>query len=217
MNRTLGAALRLFFRLLYHEFAWAYDLVAWVVSGGRWKRWVNSCLPYLEGPMVLELGHGPGHLLLALAEKGITVIGVDASPQMSRQAERRIRKMLQPGGFARLVQAKAPGLPFAAQSFDQIVATFPTEYIFDDSALREVKRLLKVGGWFVVLPLAWITGRRWVDRIAAGVFRVTGQAPEWDDRMLAPFRQAGFLATAQMIDLGDSQAMLVIAKKTGDL
>lgn len=213
-NYWLGAVLRLFFRLLYNEFAWTYDFVAWIVSAGRWKRWVSSCLPYLEGPRVLELGHGPGHLLLALAENGIIPVGVDASPQMSRQAQRRFRKKLQPKSTVHLIQAKSPFLPFTDQSFDQVVATFPTEYIFTSDTLREIKRLLKYGGSLIVLPVAWITGQRWMDRLAAGLFRVTGQAPEWDERMIMPFIQAGFSTTAQSLALGDSRVMLIKAIKS---
>jgi len=213
-NYWLGAVLRLFFRLLYNEFAWTYDFVAWIVSSGRWKRWVISCLPYLEGPRVLELGHGPGHLLLALAENGNIPVGVDASPQMSRQAQRRFRKKLQPKSTVHLIQAKSPFLPFTDQSFDQVVATFPTEYIFTSDTLREIKRLLKYGGSLIVLPVAWITGHRWLDRLAAGLFRVTGQAPEWDERMLIPFIQAGFSTTAQSLALGDSRVMLIKAIKS---
>ena len=36
--------MRLFFRLLYHPFAWTYDGVASAVSMGRWKRWVLAAV-----------------------------------------------------------------------------------------------------------------------------------------------------------------------------
>ncbi len=47
--------LRFFFRLLYHEFAFTYDLVAAVVSFNRWKDWVMSVLPFLAGKRILEI------------------------------------------------------------------------------------------------------------------------------------------------------------------
>ncbi|NMC80811.1 MAG: hypothetical protein GYA59_15725, partial [Chloroflexi bacterium] len=40
-------ALKVFFDLLYHSFAWTYDGVAAVVSLGRWKGWVYSVIPFL--------------------------------------------------------------------------------------------------------------------------------------------------------------------------
>ena len=73
--------LRFFFHQLYHGFAWTYDFVAASVSIGRWRGWVLTALPYLEGPRVLELGHGPGHLQLALFESGLAPLGLDASRQ----------------------------------------------------------------------------------------------------------------------------------------
>ena len=76
--------LRSFFFVLYHQFAWTYDLVAATVSLGRWKDWVRSALPYLSG-RVLEIGFGPGYLQLSLFELGIPAFGLDESRQMARQ------------------------------------------------------------------------------------------------------------------------------------
>ena len=210
MNRWLAAFLRHFFRLLYHEFAWTYDLVAWVVSLGRWKRWVHSSLPYLEGPRILELGPGPGHLQVALVQKGIQVYGMDSSPQMLHQAAQRLARKNYP---SRLVLGKAPDLPFASSSFDQIVATFPTEYIFHPPALCEIQRLLHPGGSLVILPVAWITGGGWLDRLAARLFQLTGQAPAWNERRLQPFRQAGLDVSTRMVQLEGSEVMLIVARK----
>ncbi|MCS6844103.1 MAG: hypothetical protein NZ528_07260, partial [Caldilineales bacterium] len=45
---------------LYNEFAWAYDAVAWLVSGGRWDRWRRLALDYVVGQPILEVGFGTG-------------------------------------------------------------------------------------------------------------------------------------------------------------
>jgi ubiquinone/menaquinone biosynthesis C-methylase UbiE len=210
VKRWLAVFLRLFFRLLYHEFAWSYDLVAWLVSLGRWKRWVFTSLPYLTGPRILELGHGPGHLQAALADKGFCVAGLDASRQMGKQAYLRLqREKFQP----RLVRARAPALPFAPQSFNQVVATFPTEYILQADTLANIQRLLSPGGVLVLIPFAWITGRSFLDSFAAWLFKVTGEAPVWDARWLLPLNQAGFSVSTQLQDLGDSQVMVILAQK----
>ena len=77
--------MRLFFHLLYHSFAWTYDLVASVVSFGRWKGWAKETLKLINGPRVLELGFGPGHLQAGLHAAGMEPFGLDESSQMARQ------------------------------------------------------------------------------------------------------------------------------------
>jgi ubiquinone/menaquinone biosynthesis C-methylase UbiE len=215
LSRILTGAMRLFFRLLYHEFAWSYDLVAWTVSIGRWRSWVLATLPYLTGPVVLELGHGPGHLQAALQNQGIMAIGMDASRQMGRLA---IHNLHRAGAIPLLVHGYAQFSPFLAGSFSQVVATFPSEYIFDLQTIAEIDRLLKPGGLAVVLPSAWITGSSFLERLAALLFRLTAQSPEKLDALLisqitAPFRQQGFMVSVRTPEINGSQLLLILAQK----
>lgn len=203
--------LKVFFYLLYHPMAWSYDLVAWAVSLGRWKHWVYRALPYLPGPRVLELGHGPGHLQLALHKQGAHAFGLDRSPQMSGIARKRLAN---DGLPALLVNAAASQLPYAARSFDQLVATFPSEYILEHATLSEIQRVLRPNGTLVVLPVAWITGSGWLERTAAWLFRVTGQATEWTGLFANPIRRAGFDVSEEQIDLGSSLVMLLICRQS---
>src|SRR5512135_8808 len=89
--RLLPTLLSTFFHLLYHQLAWCYDLVAAMVSLGRWQMWVECALPYLEG-RVLEIGPGPGHLQDAMHKRGWLAFGVEESWQMCRQVGRRMQK-----------------------------------------------------------------------------------------------------------------------------
>jgi ubiquinone/menaquinone biosynthesis C-methylase UbiE len=210
LRRLFARFMRAFFYLLYQPMAWSYDSVAALVSWGRWRDWMLSVLPYLEGAHVLEIGHGPGHLQVALQSKGILVLGLDASRQMGRQAQSRLRKH----GFpTRLVRGYAQALPFRESSIDQIVATFPTEYIYATATLAEAYRILKPGGRLVVLPVAWITGRRFVDRGTAALFRVTGQAPAWDASWLVPFSRGGFNPRVDMITQKSWSVAIILAEK----
>jgi ubiquinone/menaquinone biosynthesis C-methylase UbiE len=209
-RRLFARFMRVFFYLLYHPMAWSYDLVAAMVSWGRWQDWVMSVIPYLEGPRVLELGHGPGHLQIALQKNGVLSFGVDASRQMGQQAKLRILKQ---GQTFRLICGYAQCLSFSAETFDQIVATFPTEYIYVPETLAEIYRTLKPGGKLIVLPAAWITGRGLVDRGTATLFRVTGQAPTWDPQWLEPFIHAGFQTKAKLIHQKSWSLVIILAKK----
>jgi ubiquinone/menaquinone biosynthesis C-methylase UbiE len=201
-------ALRFFFYLIYQPMAWSYDLVAWSVSLGRWKDWVLCTLPYLlEGP-VLELGHGPGYLQTALAAGGLKTFGLDFSKQMGRLAQRKLRKL----GYAQLIaRGRSQALPFPAASFNRLVATFPSEYIFQPGTLAEVQRVLAPGGRLVIAPLAWITGSRPLDRAARWLFRVTGEAPDWDEVWLKPFLDCGFrLLQKDFIELRGSRVLVLV-------
>ncbi|HRJ76215.1 MAG TPA: hypothetical protein PLX90_09465, partial [Anaerolineales bacterium] len=71
--------MRIFFYLLYHPFAFAYDFVAAFVSFGQWKNWGRSILPFISGTHILELGHGPGHLQRFLLNANLTLFGLDES------------------------------------------------------------------------------------------------------------------------------------------
>ncbi len=124
--------MRLFFRLLYHSMSWSYDLVAAVVSLGRWKDWVKRALPLLAGPRVLELGFGPGHMQGLLLSAGLSPFGLDESRQMARQAQKRLLRQRQ---NPRLARGLAQHLPFASGTFNSVVATFPTLYIVDPQTL----------------------------------------------------------------------------------
>jgi len=210
MNHWMALFLRGFFFLLYQPFAWMYDWVAAVVSLGMWQGWVMAVLPYLRSSRILEIGHGPGHLQVALHRMGVKGIGLDRSPQMGRQARRRL---LRAGLPPALVRALAQQLPFADASIEQVVATFPTEYIVHPHTLDEIHRVLSEHGQLIVLPVAWITGRGLPQRAAQQLFHITGQAPSWDDRYLEIFSQAGFHARVEILQLPQSRVALIIADK----
>jgi len=216
----LVPVLRVFFRLLYHEMAWTYDAVAWGVSAGLWSHWIEQVVPYAQGPMILELGHGPGHLQVAFSRKGYKAFGLDASRQMGRLAYPRIHKFLSnpttPYGYAklpRLVHGQAQSIPFPPASMNSVIATFPTEYIFDPATLSEIYRLLVPGGRLVILTTGWITGRRLHQRAAAALFRVTGQSGEWYPGWSQAFRQAGFQVDADWIQLPSSRVFVILGQK----
>lgn len=224
--------LRFFFKLLYHQFAFAYDLVAATVSVGRWKDWVSSILPFMEGTRILEIGFGPGHLQRLLLSRGLIAVGIDESSQMARLARRNLGRTPTSGNTApsystslqlayaqsNLTRGLAQQLPFRDGSFDSIVATFPAEYITEPETLLEVKRCLSDGGRFIVLPVAMQMGRGVLERAMSLLFRVTRQTPidpieVVKGKLTAPFAGSGFEVEVRELQVGSSLLLVILAKK----
>ena len=207
----IARLLKLFFHLLYHPFAWGYDTVATIVSVGRWRHWVICAADLVASGRVLELGYGPGHLQHHLQQRGQLAVGLDESMSMARQASRRLRSH---GFHPALVRGIAQSLPYATGSFDHVVATFPTPYIFDPHTVAEIRRVLRPDGQLVILLAAWITGHRLPDRAAALLFQLTGQVPpakEYEGVFIEKFAQAGFLTRLQWVEQDSSRLLFVVA------
>ncbi len=212
--------MRIFFHHFYHALAWTYDVVAAVVSIGRWKAWGRAALPYLSaersgqslrGKRVLEIGFGPGHLLVEMNRGGFQAIGLDESPQMIRQARRNLARSNLP---ATLSRGYAQFLPFTSGAFDSVVSTFPSEYIADPRTLAEVRRVLKEKGRFIIVPVAWTGGASLLERGSRWLFRVTGQSGEGVEARITDFlAEHGFSAVCSEVDIHHSTVLVVVAEK----
>ena len=207
---------RFVFYLLYHPFAWTYDFVSATVSLGRWQDWIRTVTPFVQGTRVLELGHGPGHLQRILLDRGLLAVGLDESRQMGKFA----KKLLSKGGYAQfnLSRGLAQSLPFPSETFETVVSTFPSNYIFEPGTMLEVHRTLIDGGKFIVLPVAWIIGTNLIERYAARLFRFTGQAPSEpveaiSERFKLPFLESGFDVTIEQVEVKSSLVLIVVARK----
>ena len=199
--------MRVFFNLLYHPFAFTYDLVAALVSFGAWRSWTESVLPLISGTRILELGHGPGHLQRSLLDLDLAPVAMDESAQMGALARHRL------GSRHKLTRGLAQRLPFAGSSFDCIVSTFPTEYIFDARTLSEIGRCLSDGGRLVVLPVAWPRSG-----VLQWLYRVTGEIPPEKQaslrkKMMGPFIEAGFNVGSEILELRSGTLMFIVATK----
>lgn len=173
MSEVWQRAVHFGFRLLYQEMAFTYDAVSWAVSMGAWRCWVESALRHLPpGEPVLELAHGPGHLQVRLAEQGVHAVGIDLSPQMGRQAQRRLAKQ---GHVARIMRARAQRLPFADAIFSAVVSTFPAEFIVQPETLAEVWRVLQPGAPLIIVPSAVFHSGGAAKTALEWAYRVTGQ------------------------------------------
>ncbi len=192
---------RCFFHLLYHHFAWAYDFVAWFVSFGQWKIWIRSVLPHIQGEHILELGHGPGYLLLELGSRYSQVVGIDASYSMCSIANRRLQNST---SSAYSTCGYAQFLPIKSKSIDTIVSTFPTNYIIDDRVHQEVLRILKPEGQWIIALGVDITGTSLHHRLLKFLYAVTYPTSRSRDRSNHPlFPHISGFDAEYVADIGD--------------
>ena len=207
------------FRLLYNELAWTYDAVSWIASLGQWRQWQKAALPYLTGQSVLELAHGPGHMLLELELNGYNVTGIDLSPFMSRMASHRLNRN---NSTVTVIRAKAQQIPLAESSFDSVLSTFPTIFIVDPATLAELHRVLRPGGKLIIVPQARLTGAGILHRLIEWLYKITGQqaVPEEAQRKTSNwfmaeelFAGAGFRIEIEHVKLEKSIVTIVIARK----
>lgn len=172
MGRLIQKMMSFLFFHLYHTFAWAYDIVANVVSSGKWFDWGKSLSEFvLPDHTILELGFGTGHFQEHLLKNNFNIIGIDESSSMVKISHRRLKTYSQ----ARLVRANVLNLPFLSNQFDRIIAIFPSEYVFLTVYQEEICKLLKPGGCFIILLGVEFTGNSISDKIYRMIYSITGQ------------------------------------------
>ena len=210
MKVFLARFLSYFFQRLYSTFAHLYDIFAAFISGGRWHQWNLSILPFIDGPIILELGHGTGLVQAALAENNkLRSYALDISPQMNRIARKRLDKI---GADRRIVQSDASKLPYKSNTFNQVISVFPSEYILNANTLAEAQRVLKIKGQLLIIPTAKITGKSLIDRLLAYIFYITGETSQFDGKFSSLLNEAGFAIEEISIEMDSSQILLISAR-----
>ncbi len=140
------------FDYLYRAYnAWPriYDGITQLFSIGQWEKWQNRVFDDLVGRKILEIGVGPGHLLLKMVQKGYRVTGLELRKGMAYEARRKVKKA---GLDIDILQQSVYRLPFKNETFDCIVMTFVLAEIVNlDKAIIEMKRVLKKGGKVIVI------------------------------------------------------------------
>jgi 2-polyprenyl-6-hydroxyphenyl methylase/3-demethylubiquinone-9 3-methyltransferase len=121
---------------------------------------LRACLDPVRGRRILDLGCGKGRFAVQLVRAGGNMIGLDRSLPMLARA----------GSLPR-VRGTARRLPFAAASFDAVIAIEVFEHIAAvDEVLLEVRRVLRPGGIVAIVDKnagSWNAFRPWLPNLAA--------------------------------------------------
>jgi ubiquinone/menaquinone biosynthesis C-methylase UbiE len=155
------------FETLYKN-RYLYRFASTVPFAGQWRIWQRLVIPRIYGKDVLELGSGLGDLQADMLEAGYTCQAVEHSPEMV-SAARATLKRRKIGKEEQIMQGFAQHLPFDAASFDTVVSTFPSEYIYDPATISEVVRVLRPGGRLIVIEGANLLPVGFVQPLLVGV------------------------------------------------
>src|SRR5688572_21913718 len=148
---------------VFSSVAGNYDLMNDLMSLGVhrvWKRYFVGTAQVKRGDRVLDLAGGTGDIAALLkdrvGEEGEIVLGDINAGMLSVGRDRMTNRGLV-GGLD-YVQCNAESLPFPDNSFDLVTIAFGLRNVTDkDAGLREMFRVLKVGGQARVLEFSEVT------------------------------------------------------------
>lgn len=145
---------------VFSSVAGKYDLMNDLMSLGIhrvWKRYFVATSQVKRGDRVLDLAGGTGDIAALLLDRvgdaGEVIVG-DINGDMLRVGRDRMTDRGKVRGL-RYVQCNAQQLPFPEDSFDLVTIAFGLRNVTDkDAALREMYRVLKVGGQARILEFS---------------------------------------------------------------
>jgi demethylmenaquinone methyltransferase / 2-methoxy-6-polyprenyl-1,4-benzoquinol methylase len=153
---------------MFDRIAPVYDFMNYVMTAGLdglWRR-ITVEQAVRPGDRVLDVCCGTGDLAIAARKRGAgEVVGLDFSEQMLERARRKAPEI-------RWVRGDALALPFGDESFDAVTVGFGVRNVDDlEAAIRELRRVLRVGGTVAILELTTPAGilapfyRLWFDGV----------------------------------------------------
>ena len=143
-------------REMFNRVARRYDLANHLLSGGidiLWRRGAARMVADWQPRRVLDVATGSGDLALAIQRRlpDAEVVATDFSEAMLAHASAK--------GVRNTVLADALALPFGRESFDTVTVAFGLRNMADwGAALREMSRVLNIGGRILVLDFSLPTG-----------------------------------------------------------
>jgi demethylmenaquinone methyltransferase/2-methoxy-6-polyprenyl-1,4-benzoquinol methylase len=154
-------------RRMFDRIAPVYDAMNRVMTAGLDQRWRRITVDETvrAGDRVLDACCGTGDLAIAARAGGADVVGLDFSERMLERARRKEPQI-------EWVRGDMLALPFEDASFDAVTVGFGVRNVEDlEAGLRELRRVLQLGGRLGILEITTPRGRLapfyrvWFDRI----------------------------------------------------
>jgi demethylmenaquinone methyltransferase / 2-methoxy-6-polyprenyl-1,4-benzoquinol methylase len=152
---------------MFDRIAPVYDVMNRVMTAGLDRRWRRKTVEAVvrPGDRVLDACCGTGDLAVAARRTGADVVGLDFSERMLERARRKSKDV-------EWVRGDILELPFGDASFDSATVGFGVRNVADlERALRELRRVLRLGGRLAILEITTPRGplkpffSLWFDRV----------------------------------------------------
>ena len=143
---------------LFDRIAERYDLLNHLLSlniDKVWRRKAVQMIPQSDTCLDVTIGTGDLAIELIRRNKVTTIQGIDLSGEMIRIGEDKVRRLAMTNRI-NFMQADAMKMPFADECFDVVTCAYGVRNFADmDSGLREMCRVMKVGGTLMILEFSY--------------------------------------------------------------
>ena len=124
------------------EQARAYAQADFSEPNERFVGYFESIFPELQASNVLDLGCGPGDIVLRLATRrpGLVVHGLDGSAEMLHFASERLREAPSLGGRVQFIEGLLPGAVLPLSSYDAVISNSLLHHLHDPAVFWQAVR-----------------------------------------------------------------------------
>ncbi|MDH4166026.1 MAG: class I SAM-dependent methyltransferase [Gammaproteobacteria bacterium] len=138
------------------EQARAYAMADFAEPNARFVSYFETEFPDLQAGAVLDLGCGPGDIVLRLATRraGLTVHGIDGSAAMLRFASESLHEAPELGGRVQFIEGLLPGAMLPLPGYDAVVSNSLLHHLHDPGVFwRAVREAGLPGAAVLVMDL----------------------------------------------------------------